>query len=215
MTGDGLRRFRFSRYPLRGDIGGSTRVLLYSPRDALFYSSRSLPRSRGGVAERSPFLDVFWVFTKKMSRNIVVPSIKTGFSAELPTDMDNPGYWFDDSKVGLERVGRYISKQEWQELAHGANAAYKTHAATSNGFVMKLLFGTFGICFCPLMCYGCFVDVEGNVNADIEKLPVAQKLKGRGITLHFRPKRGKFDMGGMDCAISAKTPALPPVSDTK
>ncbi len=150
-----------------------------------------------------------------MSRNIVVPSIKTGFSAELPTDMDNPGYWFDDSKVGLERVGRYISKQEWQELAHGANAAYKTHAATSNGFVMKLLFGTFGICFCPLMCYGCFVDVEGNVNADIEKLPVAQKLKGRGITLHFRPKRGKFDMGGMDCAISAKTPALPPVSDTK
>merc|ERR1719263_174501 len=151
----------------------------------------------------------------KMNRNIVVKSIKTGFSAELPTDMDNPGYWFDDSKVGLERVGRYISKQEWQELAHGANAAYKTHAATSNGFVMKLLFGTFGICFCPLMCYGCFVDVEGNVNADIEKLPVAQKLKGRGITLHFRPKRGKFDMGGMDCAISAKTPALPPVSDTK
>ena len=115
-------------------------MLLYSPRDALFYSSRSLPRSRGGVAERSPILDVFWVFTKKMSRNIGVKSIKTGFSAELPTDMDNPGYWFDDSKVGLERVGRYISKQEWQELAHGANAAYKTHAATSNGFVMKLLF---------------------------------------------------------------------------
>ena len=170
--------------------------------------------------EESPSVHHFsilsFVFTKKMSgQNIVVPSIKTGFSADLPTDMDNPGYWFDDSKVGLERVGRYISKQEWQELAHGANAAHKTHAATSNGFVMKLLFGTCGICFCPLMCYGCFVDVEGNVNADIEKLPVAQKLKGRGITLHFRPKRGKFDMGGMDCAISAKTPALPPVSDTK
>jgi hypothetical protein len=151
----------------------------------------------------SPFLDVF-VFSKKMS-HIFVPSIKTGFSADLPTDMDNPGYWFEDSKVGLERIGQYISKQEWQELAHGANAAHKTHAATSNGFVMKLLFGTFGICFCPLMCYGCFVDVEGNVNVDIENLPVAQKLKGRGITLHFSPKRGKFDMGGMDCAISTKT----------
>ena len=197
-----------------GHRGKHARAFVFTTRCSLLQFKIPTPfprRSRRAFTISRRLLGVH----KKDEPNIVVKSIKTGFSAELPTDMDNPGYWFDDSKVGLERVGRYISKQEWQELAHGANAAYKTHAATSNGFVMKLLFGTFGICFCPLMCYGCFVDVEGNVNADIEKLPVAQKLKGRGITLHFRPKRGKFDMGGMDCAISAKTPALPPVSDTK
>ena len=90
-----------------GTSGGSTRVLLYSPRDALFYSSRSLPCSRGGVAERSPIFDVFWVFTKKMSRNIVVKSIKTGFSAELPTDWTTPGIGSTTAKLvwkGLDGI---------------------------------------------------------------------------------------------------------------
>jgi hypothetical protein len=142
-----------------------------------------------------------------MSR-IFVPSIKSGFGAQLPTNMDNPGYWVASNKESLEKIAKYVNKQEWQELANGANTAQSKYSATSNGPVMCLLFGTCGICFCPLMCYGCFVDVEGKMNDDIEKLPVTQKLKERGIGLHFHPKSGKFDMGGMDCAISAHTPAV-------
>ena len=83
-----------------------------------------------------------------MSRNIVVKSIKTGFSAELPTDMDNPGYWFDDSKVGLERVGRYISKQEWQELtANKTSAAEKQQTHESGGGAAGRLRGSWAIGF--------------------------------------------------------------------
>jgi len=145
--------------------------------------------------------------------HIFVPSIKSGFGARLPTNMDSPGYWIASNKEGLEQLARYVNKQEWQELANGANMAHIKYAATSNGLVMGLLFGTCGICFCPLLCYGCFVDVEGKANADIEKLPVTQKLKERGIGLHFIPKTSKFDMGGMECAISAQTPAPPPVQD--
>ncbi|QDZ20966.1 hypothetical protein HOP50_04g34910 [Chloropicon primus] len=144
-----------------------------------------------------------------MSR-IFVPSKKVGLGAGLPPDMDNAGYRRARSKESLLQIAQYVNRQEWLELANGANAAQKKHAATSNGLVMGLFWGTIGVCFCPLMCYGCFVDVEGKMNADIEKLPVTQRLKERGITLHFVPKSGKFDMGGMSFTISPRTPSPPP-----
>mmetsp|Transcript_37566 Transcript_37566/g.62201 ORF Transcript_37566/g.62201 Transcript_37566/m.62201 type:complete len:153 (+) Transcript_37566:75-533(+) len=145
--------------------------------------------------------------------HVFVPSKKSGFSARLPTDMDKPGYWFQDGKDAMVAIKQYVNKQEWKELALGANTAQSTHAATENRLIMCLLFGTCGICFCPLMCYGCFVDVEGKMNADIEKLPITHKLKERGISLHFVPKTSKFDMGGMDCTLSAQTPPAPPVQE--
>ena len=138
---------------------------------------------------------------------IFVKSKKVGFAAQLPTDMDNPRYWTASSSAGLESLSPHVSRDEWAELASGANAAYKAHAATSNCLVMGLLFGTLGICFCPLMCYRCAVDVEAKVNADIETLPVAKRLQERGIGLHFKPKNGKFDMGGMEFTVPAQPPA--------
>lgn len=147
-----------------------------------------------------------------MSR-IFVPSKKLGFGALLPPDMDNPAYWTASSRESLEKIAQYVNRQEWTELANGANAAQRKYAATSNSLVMGLLFGSCGVCFCPLMCYGLFIDVEKEMNADIEKLlPVTQRLKERGIALHFAPKRGKFDMGGMTFSISAQTPTLGPFS---
>ena len=44
-----------------------------------------------------------------MSR-IYVPSIKSGFGARLPTNMDKPGYWIASNKEGLEKIARYVSK---------------------------------------------------------------------------------------------------------
>ena len=111
-------------------VGRSGKPLGFCILTIPFTFKTSFPRRS---AFDSPILDA--LFTVQDEPKHSREEHKDGFSAELPTDMDNPGYWFDDSKVGLERVGRYISKQEWQELAHGANAAYKTHAATSNGFV--------------------------------------------------------------------------------
>ena len=110
----------------------------------------------------------------------------------------------------MAQLSQYVNRQEWLELATGVNFAQRRHAATSNGLVMGLLFGTCAICFCPLMCYHSFVDVEGRVNEDIENLPITQRLKARGITLHCTPKTGKFSFGGLTCHISAKTPAAPP-----
>lgn len=143
--------------------------------------------------------------------HIFVKSIKSGFGARLPTDMDNPGYWIASNKQDLDRLAQYVDRREWLELANGANLASSKYLATSNGCVMCLLFGTCGVCFCPLMCYGVFVDVEGKANADIEGLPVTQKLKERGIGVHFVPKTSKFDMGGMRCEVSPQTPKVPPV----
>ena len=144
--------------------------------------------------------------------HIFVPSKKFGFGALLPNDMENPGYWTASSAEKLVQISQYVNRQEWMELANGANDAQRKYSATSNGLLMCLLFGTLGICFCPLLCYGSFVDVEGKMNAYIENLPVTQRLKERGITVHFVPKSGKFDMGGMGCTISAQTPTLKPVN---
>lgn len=149
-----------------------------------------------------------------MSR-IFVPSKKSGFGAQLPMDMDNPRYMFAKNKAGLEQLSPYVNSQEWRELAVGANMAFKNHAATSNNLVMCLLFGSLGVLFCPLMCYGYCVDVEAKANADIEKLPVAERLKKRGIDLHFKPKRGKFDMGGMHLTISPETPKVQSTNKTQ
>ena len=76
---------------------------------------------------------------------------------------------------------------------------------------MGLLFGTCGVCFCPLMCYGLVVDVEAKANNDIDALPITKTLQERGIAVHFHPKTSKFDMGGMNCTLSASTPPAPPV----
>ena len=122
--------------------------------------------------------------------------------------MDKPGYWFTNSKGGMEALARYVTADEWKEVATEANKANNRHHATTNPLVMGLLMATLGVCFCPLLFYGCFVDMEGKTNADIDMLPITQKLKKRGITLHFSPMKNKFDLGGMSCMISAHTPLL-------
>lgn len=142
---------------------------------------------------------------------VLVPSTKSGFGAKLPIDMANPGYWDNSNKESLSKLARYVNKEEWAELANGANAAHNAHSATSNGCVMGLLFGTCGVCFCPLLCYGCCVDVEQKCNEDIQKLPITQRLKARGISVHFIPKKGKFNMGGMECIVAPRTPPAPPL----
>lgn len=122
--------------------------------------------------------------------------------------MERPGYLFQNGKDAMAAIAKYVTAVEWKELASGANQAHNRYAATSNPCVMGLLYGTCGVCFCPLMCYGCFVDVEAKANADIAQLPVTHKLKERGIALHFIPKTSQadgFDMGGMHCTLSVGT----------
>ena len=137
---------------------------------------------------------------------IFVPRRKSGFGEGLPTDMEKPGYVLSKSKDALKAVARYVTADEWKELAAGANAAQKKYSAFSNPVVMGLFIGTLGVVFCPLMCYTCVVDVEGKVNADIDMLAVTQRLKERGIAVHYYPKTSKFDLGGISCTVSTDTP---------
>ena len=136
---------------------------------------------------------------------IFVPGKKAG----LPTDMEQPGYsWLSDGKDALKAVARYVTADEWKELAAGANAAQRKHQATSNPIVMGLFICSLAVIFCPLMCYTCIVDVEGKTNADIDMLAVTLRLKERGITVHYFPKTSKFDHGGMACTVSKDTPLV-------
>ena len=48
--------------------------------------------------------------------------------------------------------------------------------------------------------------MEGKANADINVLAVTQRLKERGIAVHYFPKTSKFDLGGMACTVSKDTP---------
>ena len=137
---------------------------------------------------------------------IFVPRRKSGFAEGLPTDMEKPGYVLSKSKDALKAVARYVTADEWQELAAGANAAQKKYSATSNPVVMGLFLVTCAVVFCPLMCYTCIVDVEGKANADIDMLAVTQRLKERGIAVHYFPKTSKFDLGGMELTVSKDTP---------
>ena len=135
-----------------------------------------------------------------------MPRRKSGWEEGLPTDMENPGYAWQKNKDALKAVARYVTADEWKELAAGANAAGKKHSASSNPVVCGLFLLTCAVCFCPLMCYTCFVDVEGKVKADIDMLPVTQRLKERGIAVHYYPKTSKFDLGGISCTVSTDTP---------
>ena len=137
---------------------------------------------------------------------IFLPRRKSGWEEGLPTDMENPGYAWQKNKDALKAVARYVTADEWKELAAGANAAQKKHSAISNPVVMGLFIGTLGVVFCPLMFYTCIVDVEGKANADIDMLAVTQRLKERGIAVHYFPKTSKFDLGGMACMVSNDTP---------
>jgi hypothetical protein len=125
---------------------------------------------------------------------------------QLPTVMSNPNYMTQASKAQMAQAAKYVNDNEWAELAQAINSSSVKHGVFSNPVAMGCLFGTCGICFCPVIYIG--MQTEGKVNADIAELQITQKLKERGIILQWEP-RTKFTAGGLHVTISANTPAAP------
>ena len=138
--------------------------------------------------------------------SVRVNHVGMGKPGRLPTDMTNTGYWTQDSKDAMAVATKYVTAEEWAELANQTNASGSKHSALDDPIAMGCLFGTCGICFCPLVYIG--LQTEARVNEDIAGLAITHKLKQRGITLHHEPK-SKFDVGGLRMTFSAQTPPAP------
>ena len=110
------------------------------------------------------------------------------------------------SKDSLAAVARYVTKEEWAELASATNKSYQKHSPMSNPVSIVPCVATCTVCFCPF-CYF-YMTYEANVNTDVAKSTIAQKLKERGITLQWVAKT-KFDAGGMTLMLSPQTPPAP------
>ena len=127
-------------------------------------------------------------------------------SQYLPEDMTNPGYQFQSNRDNLALIGQYVHPQEWAELAKAVNASIQKHHFCNKAYVMVPFALTLAVCFCPMVYVACMMNPR--VNADIEKTPVAEKLRDRGIGLYWEPKT-KFDAGGLTFMIHRDAPQLP------
>ena len=148
-----------------------------------------------------------------MSTSCTVPHVGIKGPGNLPTNLRNTGYWTKASKnnPALDIVMKYMTEQEWTELATGVNEASDLHSYEKHPCGTGLLFGTCGICFCPLLILSC--ELPGKVNDDIQEFPVTAALKKRGITLHWN-QRIKLNPGGLTLIISPKTPPVAPWGGT-
>ena len=127
----------------------------------------------------------------------------------VPADLNNPGYYTSwdaaERKRNLATVAQYVSREEFRQLAEGVNSSIKKHHYCSKPCVICPFVATMGVCFCPLVYVGC--QMEGRVNADMAKLPVAQTLNARGMSMYWEPTT-KFDAGGIMFSFSNNTPPV-------
>ena len=131
---------------------------------------------------------------------------------ELPLDPDNPGYRNPArAKPPLDTVMKYVTAEEWTQLAQAVNASIKRHHYC-HSIVTPIMAVTLGLCFCPLWYVGCMMG--SRVNEDVAKLPVSQKLSERGIALHWYPPGDLGGAGGMIFTISSETTPIPAVPAT-
>lgn len=118
---------------------------------------------------------------------IFVHNVGTGNRQHVPLDRSNPGYWTSyfagERKQGLELSAQYLSDEEWKELAQGINDSIKRNHWCSKWYIVCPFVATAGVCFCPMVIYGCMY--PDWVNDDITKLPVVERLGARGIRVSW------------------------------
>ena len=123
----------------------------------------------------------------------------------LPVDLQNPGYRNDSSERAIATIARYVTPQEWQELATATNASIQRHHICNSACAMVPMYLTLAVCFCPMVYVAC--KTRGRVHSDLAQLPVVQQLAARGISLRWVPK-SDFDCGGLVLTLPAQAPQM-------
>lgn len=83
-----------------------------------------------------------------------------------------------------QRLLAFITPAEYRELMSGVNEAINRHHLCSSGKGMvslAILIGSCGLVFCPLICVACAI--QDSVRSDMERLPVVQQLRAKGIQM--------------------------------
>ncbi len=111
-----------------------------------------------------------------------------GFSkpGRLPVDVSRPGYMTQSSRDCLSIALRYITADEWADLARQINILSRKHGAGPLEF--WILVGTMGICCCPLIYKAC--QTNEKVNAELANLPITRTLMARGIIMYASTRAG-------------------------
>ena len=123
----------------------------------------------------------------------------------LPVDLQNPGYRMDDSKRNFAIIARYVTPQEWQELAAATNESIQRHHACNSPWAMLPMYLTLAVCFCPFFYVA--IKTRGRIHADLAQLPATQQLAARGIAIRWAPKTD-FDSGGLIFTLPVQMPQM-------
>eukprot|EP00937_MAST-01D_sp_MAST-1D-sp2_P006836 g6836.t1 len=123
----------------------------------------------------------------------------------LPLDLYAHGYRFDSSKQQMATIARYVTAQEWQELAQATNKSIQKHHICNSCCAMFPMYVTLGVCFCPLIYVA--MKTKGRIHKDLAELPVVRQMGSRGISLRWVPK-SDFDAGGLVLTMAAQTPEV-------
>lgn len=136
---------------------------------------------------------------------IHVPNKGMSLTQKLPTEMYAAGYRFQSSETQMAAISRFVSPEEWRELAEGVNRSIDRHHYRSNTCALAPMFLTLGLCFCPLVYVACNMGTK--VNDDMENMRVTKALNSRGIALYWTSTT-KVHLGGVTFRISQNTPPL-------